>query len=197
MTSFVPGGQDNSRKKLHFLKVAFQWHFQERLCKFSHWSSHPWVYPALVIHFTFVSKTLTHVGVWSTSEQKSFFGRKWSCVYIDIFRAKLIEFYLQKCASLHCINFLNVFECFNMVSVCHPLHVKWFEREMKCFAKECKLYILAANMHERYDHNQGKLESNNNISSRYYITILLYYYITILLYDYITILLYYYITISL
>ena len=32
--------------------------------------------------------------------------------------------------------------------------------------------LLAANMHERYDHNQGKLESNNNISSRYYITIL-------------------------
>ena len=32
--------------------------------------------------------------------------------------------------------------------------------------------VLAANMHERYDHNQGKLESNNNISSRYYITIL-------------------------
>ena len=61
-------------------------------------------------------------------------------VFIDIFGAKLIDVYLQKCASFHCTNFLNVFECFNMVSVCHPLHVKWFEREMKCFAKECKLY---------------------------------------------------------
>ena len=129
--------------------------------------------PSLGHSFHFRVKDIDSCGSLINYWTEIIFGRKWSCVYIDIFRAKLIEVYLQKCVSFHCINLLNLFECFNMVSVYHPMmDVKWFEREMKCFAKECKLYVLAANMHERYDHNQGKLESNNNISSRYYITIL-------------------------
>ena len=89
MTSFISGRQDKSWETDEFFLTRIKWHFspaaftKERLCKFSHRSSHPWVDPALPIHFTYVSKTLTLTIIWEIDEKFNIniVGRIWSCVH--------------------------------------------------------------------------------------------------------------------